>query len=78
MTLARLVVADFGMHSDFNMKAKQKIDWRIVVTAMLCVTILELYALKQGHNGLILLSVIGGLLLAAGIMIPTPQLFRKD
>ncbi len=51
---------------------KDKIDWRIIVAAIVALTIIEIYALSQGINGTLLLlvmSVIAGL---AGWIIPTP------
>jgi len=60
------------------MKKKQKIDVRVIVTAMMCITLLELYALYQGINGLLLTSVIAILAVIAGVAIPTPKLFLKE
>ena len=61
------------------MKTKiPKIDWRIVVTALVCITVLEIYALSQGINGVQLAIVIGAICTVAGIAIPRPKLFRRD
>ena len=52
------------------MKKKAKMDWRIVCTGLVCLTLLEIYALSQGFNGTLLslvLIVIAGVI---GITIP--------
>ena len=49
---------------------KKEIDWRIVVTGLLCLTGLEVYALSLGINGTILSVVIATIALAIGITIP--------
>lgn len=51
---------------------KEKIDWRIVITAIICITLLEAWAMYNGVNGKlfgIVLVVIAGL---AGFAIPSP------
>ena len=56
------------------MTKKQKIDYRIVVTGLVCITALELYSLNQGMNGTLLKTVLVAIALAIGITIPTPKL----
>jgi|TARA_Y100000310_G_scaffold343472_1_gene451258 hypothetical protein len=51
---------------------KKKIDWRVVVCAMLCITVLEIVALLQGIDGVLLTTVIGVLAVIAGVVIPNP------
>ncbi len=49
----------------------KKIDWKIVCTGLVCLTLLELYALSQGINGTLLriiLVVISGVI---GFTIPS-------
>ncbi len=53
-------------------KEKEKIDWRIISTALICLTALELYALSQGYDGLLLLSVFGIIAATIGVVIPNP------
>ena len=53
-------------------KKKEKIDWRIICTGILALTGLEIYALSQGINGVLLSSVIAIIGLAIGITIPNP------
>ena len=36
----------------------KKIKWRIVITAIICITILEAIALLKGMDGLLLTSVL--------------------
>ena len=45
----------------------------IVITGLICLTILEIYALSQGINGTLLTIVIAVIAGAMGIMIPTPK-----
>lgn len=53
-------------------KKKEKVDWRIVCVALVCLTGLECYALNQGINGTILTIVIAIIAGTAGVMIPNP------
>lgn len=51
-------------------KKKPKIDWKIVCTGLICLTLLEIFALSRGMNGTglkIVLIVMAG---AIGITIP--------
>ena len=50
-----------------------KVDKSIVITGMLCITALEIYALSQGINGILLTSVIALLAATIGVHIPTPK-----
>lgn len=55
---------------------KQKIiDWRIVVTGIVCITLIELFALYQGINGVLLTGVIA--VIAAVIGVTLPQVRTK-
>ena len=54
-------------------KTKQKIDWRIVVTGLVCITALEMLALSMGINGTLLKTVLVVIALVIGITIPTPK-----
>lgn len=50
----------------------KKIDWRIVVTAIVALVALECYALSQGFNGTmmkVIVAIVAGL---AGWVIPSP------
>ena len=53
-------------------KTKQKIDWRVIATGLVCLTIIECVALMQGINGK-LFSLIAGIIgLAIGVTIKNP------
>jgi hypothetical protein len=45
----------------------------IVITGLICVTVLELFALSQGINGILLTMAIAIIAGAMGVMIPTPK-----
>ena len=51
---------------------KQKIDYRIVVVALICIAVVECVALLKGINGILLTVVIGIMAGIAGITIPNP------
>ncbi len=59
------------------MTPKKKIDWRIVCTGILALTILEVYALSQGINGVLLSGIIMIIGLAIGITIPLDKFIKK-
>lgn len=54
------------------MTKHKEIDWRIVGIGMLCITALELYALSQGINGVVLTAVIAIIAAAVGVTLPNP------
>ena len=53
-------------------KKQKEIDWRIVITSLVCLTVLEIYALSQGINGTIFTIVMVAIAAIAGITIPNP------
>jgi len=55
-------------------KTKQKIDWRIVCTGLVCITGLEIFALSQGINGTLLKMVLIAIALVVGVTFPTPNI----
>ena len=55
----------------------KKIDWRIIITIVLCITAIEIYALSIGINGILLTAVIAGLLGLAGWTAPQLNLTGK-
>lgn len=57
-------------------KKKQipKTDWRIVVSGIAALTILECAAMAYGHNGTMLRVISAIIAVAIGVVIPTPQL----
>ena len=51
---------------------KPKIDWRVICVGMLCLTLVELYAISQGHNGtlrMLFFALVAG---AIGVTIQNP------
>ena len=48
----------------------------VTITALLCITALELFALSQGINGAMLTIVVGILAAIVGITIPTPKFLK--
>lgn len=54
------------------MMAKQKTDWKIICFGLACITGLEIYALSQGINGVILTGVIAIIAGAIGYAVPSP------
>jgi len=59
------------------MTTKKKIDWRIVCTGLVCLTIAECFALSLGYNGTILKIFLTLIALGIGITIPTPKIIKK-
>ena len=55
---------------------KKEIDWRIVITGIIALTGLEIYALSQGINGAILSIVIAVIGLAIGVTIPLDKFIK--
>ena len=51
---------------------KEQIDWRIIIAAIIALTIIQIYALSQGINGTLLLLVMSMIAGLAGWIIPTP------
>lgn len=54
------------------MKKKQTIDWRIIAIGLICITALEITAILNGINGVLLTTVIAIIALAIGVNIPSP------
>jgi len=50
--------------------AKKKVDWRIVVTGLVCLTVLECFAMSQGINGWLLRLIIIAITTTIGVTIP--------
>jgi len=54
----------------------EKIDYRVLITGIIAITIIELYALSKGINGIILTIVVGIIASAIGISIPKEKIIR--
>jgi len=49
---------------------KKQIDWKVISIGIVCLSAIEIYALSQGING-ILMSFIAGIIgLAIGVNVP--------
>ncbi len=55
---------------------KEKIDPRIIITGIICITILEAFALYKGINGVLLTTVIGLIAMAIGVAIPKNKIIK--
>ena len=53
-------------------KKIKKINWKVGCTGLICLTAMEIYALSQGIDGVILSTVIAIIALAIGVSIPNP------
>ncbi len=59
------------------MSDKKPLDWKIVITAIICISGIEVYALSQGLNGVLLtgsVAIIAGL---AGLSLPQLKLKQE-
>jgi len=54
----------------------KQIDWRIVCTGLLCLTVLETYALSMGINGTLLKVVLIAIASVIGIAIPLDKFIK--
>ena len=50
----------------------KKIDWRVMVAGLLALTIIEVCALFNGIDGVLLTTIVGIIALTLGIVIPSP------
>lgn len=65
------------MEKKLIIKVKEKIDKKIVLTAIVTLGVIEIVALIMGINGALLrwvTIIIAGL---AGLIIPTPKIIRR-
>jgi len=53
-------------------KAKKKVDWRVLCVGLICLTVIELYALNRGINGTLMTFVLTIIGLAIGVALPNP------
>ena len=47
-----------------------KVDYRVIVTGLVCLTALEMYALYLGYNGTLLKIVLMAVALTIGVTMP--------
>ena len=48
----------------------------VIITALICVTVLELYALYRGINGTLLTLVVGAICSIVALMFETPKFLK--
>ncbi len=53
---------------------KKKVDWKVACMAILCLTVLELFAIKNGINGTIRTIIFAMIALIVGIQLPQLKL----
>jgi hypothetical protein len=53
-------------------------DKSVLITAIICVAGLEAIALLCGIDGVLLTTIIGAILLLAGIVLPTPKFLKGE
>lgn len=56
---------------------KKKIDIRVIIIGLLCITFLESIALMKGINGILLTTVIGVIAASVGITIDRDIILKK-
>ena len=49
----------------------------IIITGIICITLLEIIALLNGINGVLLTTVIAIIAAAIGVVVPTPKFFKE-
>ncbi len=49
----------------------------VIITGLICITLLEAWAIYNGINGTILTIVIAIIAGAIGVTIPTPKIFKE-
>ena len=51
-------------------------DGKIIITGLICLTAIELFALSKGIDGVLMSTIIGLIALTIGIKIPTPKFIQ--
>lgn len=52
-------------------------NWKIIITGIICITILEIVAIFKGIDGILLTMVVGIIAAAIGVIIPTPKSLQE-
>ena len=50
---------------------KPKVDWRVLIAAIVALCAIECFALQAGVNGTLRTVIVGAICLIAGIAVPT-------
>jgi len=58
------------------MTKKNKVDWKVLCTGLVCLTALEFGALIQGINGTLFTMVIAIIAGAIGVTLPRPKFIK--
>ena len=45
----------------------------IIITGIICITLIEIIALNKGINGVLLTAIVGIIATAIGVVVPTPK-----
>ncbi len=56
--------------------AKEKINWKIAITAIICLTIIQVAAMHYGINGTFRMFIAAMIAAIAGIAMPTPKILK--
>jgi len=55
-----------------------KVDLKIVICAIICLTVIQLYAMHCGIDGMFRSIITGAICLLAGLIIDTKQIFKRE
>ena len=58
-------------------KIKTKIDWKVACTAIVCLSVLEVFAMHNGINGTMRTIIFSLIALIVGIQMPQLKLQQK-
>lgn len=53
---------------------KRVVPTKIVITGIICLTLLEMVALMNGINGTLFTMVVAAIAMSIGVIIPTPKI----
>lgn len=56
----------------------EKISKWIIMCGIICLTIIEIFAMTQGINGVLMTTIIGIIALAIGITIPGNKILKES
>lgn len=60
------------------MEKKTNRDIKIIIAAIVGITLIEITALSMGRNGMMLITTIGAIAGLAGLALPTPKILRGN
>jgi len=62
---------------DIKVRGEGRVDPRVIMVGMICLTVLEIVALYNGINGTMFTMVVAAVAAAMGVLIPTPKWVRR-